>query len=216
MWFGTSLFMAVTSFLGIIWTFFSVQWVDAIEFWYLFMFSMMMACDSTPFFKQVMLVSKFRHSLGVYVHALTRITFKGCFFLFLGSALISASLTNIGGFVGGLGVIAGVLGWMIGAMSVVAGLMKSTQLNTCKQTINKQSQGQPGRLDDDFRRFAKNKDYLEPDEFVQLCTHLTRIEWKPQDNMLIFNALVEIDVCKQYMHKPDFMKWVMSTHLTVL
>lgn len=216
MWFGTSLCMAVMSFIGIIWTFFSLQWVDGIEFLYLFMFSMMMACDSTPVFKQVLLVSKFRYSLGVYVHALTRVTFKGCFFLFLGSSLISASLTNIGGFVGGLGVVAGALGWLIGFMSLVSGLMKSAQLKTCRQQIAEATQNQQGRLEDDFRRYSKNKDYLAPDEFVQLCQNYTGIVWKATDNALIFNALAVSDPRSQSMYMHDFMTWVANPQITVL
>jgi len=216
MWFGTSVGMAIMSMFGIIWTFFSLQWVDGVEFMYLFLFSMTMACDSTPICKQMMFVSKFRYCVGIYVHALTRITFKGCFFLFLGSSLISSSLMNIGGFFGGLGAFAGALGWLIGLMSLVAGVMKSTQLKTCRQQIFEASQGQPGRLEDDFRKYARNKDHLEPDEFVQLCQSFTGIVWKPQDNMLIFNALAVSDPRSQLMYHPDFMNWVMNSGVTIL
>lgn len=216
MWFGTSMGMAIMSMFGVVYTFFSLQWVDGVEFMYLFMFSMTMACDSTPWGKQVMIVSKFRYGVGIYVHALTRITFKGCFFLFLGSSLISSSLMNIGGFFGILGALAGGLGWIIGLLSLIAGVMKTTQLGSCRKQIFEASQGQPGRLEDDFRKYARNKDHLEPDEFVQLCYNYTQIQWKPQDNMLIFNALAVTDPKKESMYHADFMNWVVNSGVTIL
>lgn len=216
MWFGTSLGMAIMAMVGVIWCFFSLQWVDGIEFMYLFIFSMTMACDSTPVCKQVMFVSKFRYGVGIYVHALTRISFKGCFFLFLGSSLISSSLMNIGGFFGTLGAFAGVLGWLIGLLSLVAGAMKSAQLKTCRQKIFDASQGQPGRLEDDFRKYARNKEYLEPAEFVELCYSFTKVQWKDQDNQLIFNALAVSDDRRQSMYSNDFMNWVMNSGVTIL
>lgn len=216
MWFGTSVGMAIMSMLGVVWTFFSLQWVDGVEFVYLFMFSMTMACDSGVICKQLLFVSKLRYCVGIYVHALTRITFKGCFFLFLGSSLISSSLMNIGGFFGGVGAFAGALGWLIGLASLVTGVMKSTQLKTCRQQIFEASQGQPGGLEDAFRKYAMNKDHLEPDEFVQLCQRFTGIVWKAKDNMLIFNALAVSDPRHQVMYHTDFMNWVMNPGVTIL
>merc|ERR1712196_692487 len=92
----------------------------------------------------------------------------------------------------------------MGLLSVIFGLRNSHNLEKLQQQFEYDAQS--GRLDNDFRTYAKNKQYLTPQEFVDMCGSKS-ILWDPHYNQLIFNAL-SWDPNKVTMSQEAFMAWV--------
>lgn len=202
-WFGASFLMMVMAILGLLECIGSGQLIDGIEFFYLALFSLIVVIDNMPFMKEA--VRRYRFSVGIYIQALRRMTFLGIFLIFIGSALIGAFCNNdTGGFLTTLGGIAGGAGVLVGLLSLVFGVRNSMNLEKLRKEFDYAAQG--GRLDNEFRQFAKNKQYLSPQEFVDMCgTH--GLPWDPHYNMLIFNAL-SWDPNRDTLSQDAFMAWV--------
>lgn len=202
-WFGASFLMLVMAIMGFVECTFSGQLIDGIEFFYLFLFSAVIVVDNMPFMKEA--VRRYRFSIGIYVQALRRMTFLGIFLIFIGSSLIGAFTNNdTGGFLTVLGFIGGGAGVLVGILSLVFGVRNSINLEKLRKEFDSAAQG--GRLDGEFRQFAKNKQYLSPQEFVDMCaTH--GLPWDPHYNMLIFNAL-SWDPNRDTLSQDAFMAWV--------
>lgn len=204
-WCFAAFLMLCMSLLGLLECFGSGQIVDAIEFLYLFLFSLVVVMDNMPFMKDAM--KRWRYSIGIYIQALRRMTFLGLFLIFIGSSLIGAFCNNdTGGFLTTLGGIAGGAGVLVGLLSVIFGVRNSMNLERLRKQF--EADAQSGRLDSDFRTYAKNKQYLTPQEFVDLCGTKS-ILWDPHYNMLIFNAL-SWDPNKVTLSQDAFMAWVRS------
>lgn len=204
-WFGASFLMVVMAIFGFVECIFSGQLIDGIEFFYLFLFSLVIVIDNMPFMKEA--VRRYRYSIGIYIQALRRMTFLGIFLIFIGSSLIGAFTNNdTGGFLTVLGAIAGGAGVLVGLLSIFFGVQNSMNLEKLRKEFDYAAQG--NRLDGEFRQFAKSKEYLSPQEFVDMCgSH--GLPWDPHYNMLIFNAL-SWDPNRDTLSKDAFMAWVRS------
>lgn len=204
-WFVAAFLMMVMSLFGLLECIGSGQIVDAIEFFYLFLFSLVVVMDNNPFMKEAM--KRWRYSIGIYIQAIRRMTFLGLFLIFIGSSLIGAFCNNdTGSFLTALGGIGGGIGVLVGLLSVIFGVRNSMNLEKLRAQF--EADAQSGRLDNDFRTYAKNKQYLTPQEFVDMCGTKS-ILWDPHYNMLIFNAL-SWDPNKVTLSQDAFMSWVRS------
>jgi len=204
-WFVAAFLMMCMSVFGLIQCFLSGQIVDAIEFFYLFLFSLVVVTDNMPFLKDAM--KRPRYSIGIYVQALRRMTFLGLFLIFVGSSLIGAFCNNdTGGFLTTFGGIAGGAGVLVGLLSVFFGVKNSRLLEDLRAKFEQDAQY--GQLENDFRTYAKHKQYLTPQEFVDMCNQ-KGVMWDPHYNMLIFNAL-SWDPNKVTLSQDAFMSWVRS------
>lgn len=204
-WFGAAFLMMCMSVFGLLECLFSGQIVDMIEFFYLFLFSLVVAADNMPFMKDAM--KRWRYSIGIYIQALRRMTFLGLFLIFVGSSLIGAFSNNdTGGFLTALGGIAGGIGVLVGLLSVIFGVKNSRLLEDLRAKFEQDAQH--GQLENDFRTYAKNKQYLTPQEFVDLCNQ-KGVMWDSHYNMLIFNA-ISWDPNKVTLSQDAFMSWVRS------
>jgi len=206
LWFAVALLMMLMSILGGIECLFSGQIIDGVEFGYLFLFSLVVVIDNTSYMKEFM--RGWRYSIGIYIQALRRMTFLGLFLIFVGSSMIGAFCNNdTGSFLSTLGFVAGGLGVLAGLLSVIFGARNSMTLEGLRKQFNSDSQA--GRLENDFRTYAKSKQYLTPPEFVDMCKE-KGISWDGHYNYLIFNAL-SWDKDRITLSQDAFMAWVRST-----
>lgn len=206
-WFLATFLMMVASLFGLIVCIGSGQIVDAIEFFYLFLFSLVVVVDNMPV-KNNDFVKRWRYSIGIYVQALRRMTFLGLFLVFIGSSLIGAFCNNdTGGFLTAIGGIAGGIGVLAGLLSIIFGVRQSHNLEKLRAQFD--ADAQYGRLDNDFRTYSKGKQFLTPQEFVDFSHAKGGMLWDPHYNMLIFNAL-SWDPNKITLSQDAFMAWVRS------
>lgn len=214
-WFFSALGMAIMAAIGFLLSLIEVQWINSIEFLYLFLFSSLVALDTTPFMKEFMLVHKVRAGLFTYVHALSRLTFKGAFFLFVGSSLIASFVNNFQQAMAIVGGLVGAIGVLVGFITCAGGVRKSFQLSTCRDQLSQNG----AQLQNEFLKYAKRdgpEPYLEPDHFVSLCKTLTGTAWQPIDMQQIFSALAMSDPKRHILYQRDFFEWVSKPGMTVL
>merc|ERR1719199_939924 len=77
-WFAAACSVMFGSLISFFSELFSLEWVDALEMGYLFIFGFLLAVLDTPLFNQVAIVSELRTSIGKYIAVLQRVTGKGC------------------------------------------------------------------------------------------------------------------------------------------
>jgi len=204
-WFASAALMMSMSILGFIECTFSGQIIDGIEFLYLFLFSLVVVIDNTSLLKDA--VKGLRYSVGIYIQAVRRMTFLGLFLVFIGSSMIGAFCNNdTGGFLTTVGGVAGGVGVLVGLATVIYGVRNSMTLERLRKQFD--SDSQIGQLDNDFRTYAKSKQYLTPPEFVDMCNQ-KGISWDGHYNSLIFNAL-SWDPNRVTLSQDAFMAWVRS------
>lgn len=212
LWFTASLGMCVMGFAGAIRTFFSLEWVDGVEFIYMTIFSGLILCKTTPVFEPA--VKKVKKTVVVYVHVLTRFTFTGIFFIFVGSSLLAAFMENIqNSFFWGLGIFAGFYGCLAGVASVAEGVRKTINLDVIRKDL-KHAGSLNGELDKAFANFANPQQVITEREFPKLAQTQGKV-FKPDEINLVLNALSSAPARNQ-ISKEDFDTWVKSAVPAIL
>lgn len=202
-WCAAAFLMMVMAVFGLIETIGSGQIIDAIEFFYLFIFSLIVTMDNFPFMKP--LLTSWKSSIGIYIFALRRMTFLGLFLIYIGSALIGAFCNNdTGGFLTTLGGVAGGIGVLVGLLSLFFGVRNSMALERLR--VQFEEDAQYGSLNQAFSAAANGKEYLNPNEFLKLCEK-KGVLWDSHYNMLIFGAL-SYDPYLTTLSREAFMNWV--------
>lgn len=187
-WFAAACFVMIGSMLSMVSEIFSLEWVDALEMGYLFIFGLLLAVLDTPLFNQVAIVSELRLAIGKYIAVLQRVTGKGCTYIFLGCALWSSMFANIeGGFLLFLAVIICLFVVIIGVFSVAIAVLKSRNLDLVRRELRKE----PSSLKQMYDMHAKMNPTsgITQEEFKKMTPYARGVSFEQGDIKLIFNAL---------------------------
>jgi len=189
MWFAAACCVMLGSFISFMSELFSLQWIDALEMGYLFIFGLLLAVLDTPLFNQVAIVSEMRTGIGKYIALLQRITGKGAAYIFLGCALWSSMFANLedSGFLLFLAVLIGLFVVCIGVFSVAIAVLKSRNLNLVRLELRKE----PMSLKQMYDMYAKMNPTagITQEEFKKMTQYARGVAFEHSDIKLIFNAL---------------------------
>jgi len=134
LWFAVDVATMLVAVIGMISTLLSVEWVDAVEFGYLFVFGAALAALDSPFNSSFL--KEARLQIAKYVHFLTMVFGKGLVFIFLGCSLWASTWSNVEGVVWLLiAAIAGLMVTLVGVFSLSISIAKSHNLNTAKGSL---------------------------------------------------------------------------------
>jgi len=206
LWFSAAcsvMFGATISFFSEL---FSLEWVDALQMSYLFVFGLLMAALDTPVFTQVTIVSEMRAGISKYIAILNRVTGKGAAYVFLGSALWSSMFANVeGGFLLFLAVLIGVFVVFTGCFSLAIAVLKSRNLNLVRLELRKE----PMSLKQMYDMHAKMNptNGITQEEFKKMTPYARGVSFDQADIKLIFNALSS-NPRKDVISLEDLTGWV--------
>lgn len=178
----------IGSLISFISELFSLEWIDALEMSYLFLFGFLLAVLDTPLFNQVQVVSELSAAIGKYVAVLQRVTGKGCAYIFLGCALWSSMFANVeGGFLLFLAVLIGLFVVFVGVFSLVVAILKSRNLNLVRLELRKE----PMSLKQMYDMHAKMNPTagITMEEFKKMTPYARGVSFEQGDIKLIFIAL---------------------------
>jgi len=188
-WFAAACCVMLGSFVSFLSELFSLEWVDALEMGYLFIFGLLLAVLDTPLFNQVAIVSELRTGIGKYIAVLQRVTGKGAAYIFLGCALWSSMFANLGesGFLLFLAVIIGLFVVVIGVFSMAIAILKSRNLNLVRLELRKEATA----LSQTYAMHAKMNPTagVTQEEFKKMTSYARGVSFEQSDIKLIFNAL---------------------------
>lgn len=208
MWFGASICVMIGSFISFMNEIMSLEWVDALEMAYLFLFGVLLAVVDTPLFTSVMVVTHIRQAVNRFVAILTRVTGKGVVYIFLGCTLWSSMWSNLeGGFLLFLAIFLGMIIFLTGIISVILGIFKSRNLNVVRLELKKE-----GNLQQQYNQFARmyNGAGLTPEEFERMSLSLPQaVRFEGSDLRLVFGGLSS-DPNRMFISQEDLQSWVMG------
>lgn len=187
-WFAAACCVMIGAFVSFLSELFSLEWVDALEMGYLFIFGLILAVLDTPLFNQVQGVMEMKTAVGKYIAVLQRVTGKGCTYIFLGCALWSSMFSNIeGGFLLFLGTLIGLFVVVIGVFSVAIAILKSRNLDLVRKELRKE----PSSLRQMYDMHAKMNPTagITQEEFKKMTPYARGVSFEQGDIKLIFNAL---------------------------
>jgi hypothetical protein len=186
-------------------TLFSVQWVDALEMAYMFMFGTLLALVDSPMFSNFAVVSMIRNGVHRFFSFLTRVTGKGVVYIYLGCTLCSAMLANEKGtFLNILAVILSSVILLSGLVSFVLGILKSRNLRLIQMELHKHDNVQQM-----FDTYAKTRPELglTSEEFNKMAPNLRGVHFEGSDLKYIMNA-ISSDPARSFISIHDMMVWV--------
>jgi hypothetical protein len=198
---------ALISFFSL---FFSIQWVDALEMSYIFVFGLILAVLDTPMqFANHQIIRETQISINKYIALLSRVTGKGAVYIFLGCSLASNmwAKNEESGFMIFLAVLVGFFVVLIGLMVLVVGLLKSRNLNLVRQELRKETSS----LESLYTQYAKSEPQsgLTKPEFKNMTPCARGVAFEDADLHLIFNAL-STHFRHEYITHDDMLAWVKS------
>jgi len=204
MWFGAALCVMVGSCISAIDETFSLEWVDALEMAYLFLFGLLLAIVDTPLFTQMSFVTHIRQSCNRFIAILTRVTGKGIVYMFLGCTLWSSMWTNLeGGMLLFVAFVLGIVIFFTGIVSIILGIIKSRNLNGVREALKKDSKVQ--EVYDQYARM--NHAYgLTPEEFERMSMSF-HYKFEGSDLKLVFGG-ISSDPTRMYISLEDMYQWV--------
>lgn len=214
MWFAAACSVMIGSFISCIVLIFSLEWVDAVEMFYLFTFGLLLAVLDSPLFTGFNIVKELRDAIGKYIAVLQRVTGKGTAFIFLGCALWSSMFANIEGtFMLVLACLIGGLVVLVGAFSVVIAIAKSRNLNLVRLELRKE----PMSLKQMFDMHAKMNPMagITQEEFKKMTPYARGVSFEAPDVKLIFNALSS-NPRRDVISLDDLTAWVNGNHMVFI
>jgi len=213
-WFAAACSVMLGSFISCITLILSLEWVDALEMAYFFMFGMLLAVLDTPLFNQVQIVAELRTAIGKYINILQRVTGKGTTYIFLGCALWSSMYSNVeGGFMLVLAALIGGFVVLIGFASTVIAVLKSRNLNLVRLELRKE----PMSLKQMYDMHAKMNPTagITQEEFKQMTPYARGVSFEAPDIKLIFNALSS-NPRRDVISLDDLTSWVNGNHMVFI
>jgi len=189
--------------------FFSIQWIDALEMSYIFIFGLILAVLDTPLIPNHQIVRDYQFSITKYIALLSRVTGKGAVYIFLGCALASSmwAKNEASGFMIFLAVLIGFFVVLVGLVVLVLGLLKSRNLNLVRQELRKDDTS----LEQLYTQHAKlhPQSGLTKEEFKNMTPYARGVAFEDADLNLIFNAL-STNFRREYITHDDMLAWVKS------
>lgn len=187
-WFSAALCVMMGSGFAFVTEMFSLEWVDALEMSFMFLFGLLLAVLDTPLLNQVQIVAETRVAIGKYMAVLQRVTGKGLTYIFLGCALWSSMYANVeGGFLLVLAAAIGLFVVFVGVFSLVIAVLKSRNLNLVRLELRKET----GILKQMYDMHARMNPMagITQEEFKKMTPYARGISFEQADIRLIFNAL---------------------------
>jgi len=188
LWFAASCCVMFGSMISFVQELFSLQWIDALEMVYIFIFGLLLAVLDTPFFNQVSIVSELRAGISKYIAALQRVTGKGLAYIFLGCALWSSMFANVTGvFLLTVATLLGLFTVFIGIFSTAIAFCKSRNLDLVRVELRKE----PMSLKQMYDMHAKMNPMagITQEEFKKMTPYARGVSFENSDIKVIFNAL---------------------------
>jgi|Transcript_12528 hypothetical protein len=187
--------------------FFSIQWVNALEMSYLFIFGLILAVLDTPLIPNHQIIRDYQFSITKYIALLSRVTGKGAVYIFLGCALASSmwAKNEKSGFMIFVAVLIGFFVVLVGLMVLSVGLLKSRNLNLVRQELRKDNTS----LEQLYTQHAKlhPQSGLTKEEFKTMTPYARGVAFEDADLHLIFNAL-STSFRQEYITHDDMLAWV--------
>jgi len=214
MWFAAACSVMLGSLISCIDLIFSLEWVDALEMMYLFMFGVLLAVLDTPLFNQVNFVSEMRTAIGKYAAVLQRVTGKGGAYIFLGCALWSSMFANVeGGFMLVLAALIGGFVVLVGTFSIVIAILKSRNLNLVRLELGKD----PTSLKQMYDMHAKMNPMagITQEEFKKMTPYARGVSFEAPDIKLVFNALSS-NPRRDVISLDDLTAWINGKHMVFI
>lgn len=208
-WFAAACCVMVGSLISFITELFELQWVDALEMVYLFIFGAILCILDTPLVAQMMAVAEVRRGVGKYIALLNRVTGKGIVYIFLGSALWSHMWINLGGFLLVLAVLFGMFIVFVGIASLTIAAIKSRNLNLVRLELRKDGASSLNNLYELHARMQPQLGITQ-EEFKKLTPYARGVQFETSDVKLIFNALSSHPT-RQYLSIQDLQNWINSS-----
>jgi len=213
-WFAAACSVMIGSLISCVALLFYLEWVDALEMAYLFMFGMLLAILDTPLFNQTHGVSELRTAIGKYIAVLQRVTGKGAAYIFLGCALWSSMFANFeGGVMLFLAVLIGLFVVLIGGFSLAIAILKSRNLNLVRMELRKE----PMSLKQMYDMHAKMNPMagITQEEFKKMTPYARGVSFEAPDIKLIFNALSS-NPRRDVISLDDLTEWVNGNHMVFI
>jgi hypothetical protein len=189
--------------------FFSLEWVDALEMIYMFIFGGLMATLDMPVLGAQQPFKDIRTGICKYIAILQRVTGKGVAYIFLGCALTSSMWANLkNNFLLFLTVLIGLFVVCVGLFSLVVAVIKSRNLNLVRQELRLDG---AASLSDAYAKHAKQNPQigLNQEEFKTLTPYARGVQFESADIKLIFNAL-STNPRREYISIDDLQSWVLG------
>lgn len=213
-WFAAACSVMIGACISCVTLLFSLEWVDALEMAYFFIFGMLLAILDTPLFTTVAIVTELRNAIGKYIAILQRVTGKGAAYIFLGSALWSSMFANVeGGFMKFLSVMIGLFVILIGSFSLAIAILKSRNLNLVRLELRKE----PMSLKQMYDMHAKMNPMagITQEEFKKMTPYARGVSFEAPDIKLIFNAL-STNPRRDVISLEDLSAWVNGNHMVFI
>lgn len=213
-WFAAACSLMIGSMISCVTLLFSLEWVDALQMAYLFLFGMLLAVLDTPLFNQVQIVSELRTAIGKYIAVLQRVTGKGAAYIFLGCSLWSSMYSNLeGGFMLFMSVLIGLFVVFIGVFSLAIAILKSRNLNLVRLELRKE----PMSLKQMYEMHAKMNPTagITQEEFKKMTPYARGVSFEAPDIKLIFNALSS-NPRRDVISLDDLNAWVNGSHMVFI
>jgi len=186
--FAAACCIVVGSLVGGFCLFFSLKPVDFLFMTYVMIFGLILAVLDTPWLRTIKAVIDAKMYIGKYIQFVTRVTFRGVTLIFLASALFMTMWDNLkGGFMMFLAVVLCLFPALVGAGSVVIGLLKSSKLDKARRQVE---QNIEVLYDQNALTFRGEQGGLTMDEFNKMTNENGSFKFEKLDLKLIFNALV--------------------------
>lgn len=213
-WFAAACSVMIGASISCITMLFSLEWVDALQMAYLFVFGLLLAVLDTPLFNQVAIVSELRTAIGKYIAVLQRVTGKGAAYIFLGCAMWSSMYANFtGGVMLFLAVLIGLFVVLIGSFSMAIAILKSRNLNLVRLELRKEQ----GSLKQMYDMHAKMNPMagITQEEFKKMTPYARGVSFEAPDIKLIFNALSS-NPRRDVISLEDLTSWINGNHMVFI
>lgn len=207
MWFGAALCVMTGAIIGFVNLVISLEWVDALEMAYLFLFGLLLATIDTPLCPTFNFVNTIRQGAHRFVAVLTRMTGKGVVYMFLGCTLWSSMWSNLeGAFILLLAVILGSCIFLAGLISVFLGICKSVNLNHVRLELQKHQ-----NWDQMYDTHAKTvpSSGMTKEEFNKMAQYLRGVSFEGTDLNFVMNCLSS-DPHRMFLTRKDIEEWAIS------
>mmetsp|Transcript_69405 Transcript_69405/g.166402 ORF Transcript_69405/g.166402 Transcript_69405/m.166402 type:complete len:278 (+) Transcript_69405:123-956(+) len=218
-WFGAAVAIMILAVLGLIYTFLNFEWLDSLQFIFLFIFGFVLAVMDTPIFSNIRLVPDLRMAISRYFNIIMRVTGKGVVLLFVGASLWMTLWANerASNFILVLTVVLCLPVILIGIASIGIGVMKSMQLDKVRTRLRQDAfpQGASNQgavqsvISDLYNQYAKMQPEIgmTKSEFNQMSKHFRGVEFQDQDLKLIFVALASHPK-RENLTQVDLADWI--------
>jgi len=213
-WFAAACCVMIGSAISFVELLFSLEWVDALEMAYLFLFGVLLAILDTPLLNQLQGIADARTAIGKYIAVLQRVTGKGAAYVFIGCALWSSMFANVeGGFMTFIACLIGTFVVFIGVFSLAIAILKSRNLNLVRLEFRKDQSMMKQMYD--MHAKMNPASGITQEEFKKMTPYARGVSFEAPDIKLIFNALSS-NPRRDVISLDDLNTWVNGSYMVFI